>query len=456
MGGVLVSAEENITKLGIEKSSAKLFSKGAIAIAMYGATIGKTAVFGVEGATNQACAVAIAYPCLDNNYLHYYLKSEKQNFIDKGKGGAQPNISQTVIKQHPIPLSPLNEQKRIVAKLDTLFAHLDGLKAHLERVLVLLKQFRQTVLNKGFSEDWQKVELATISVKIQDGAHHSPGKQYAERKEGTYIYLTSKNIRNNYLDLSNITYVDEEFHKTIYPRCNVEYGDVLLTKDGANTGNVTVNTLREEISLLSSVCLIKTDKKRLLPEFLKFYIQSSVGFNNLTGQMTGTAIKRIILKKIRQAEIPLPPIEEQEKVVRQIEASFARVDAIEQQYQRLKEKVDHLPQAILAKAFRGELVPQDPNDESAELLLERIEKEKVLQKTQKKLKRKPSIAMAKKVYESLVAALEDNKGRLTAKELWQLSPHKDDIDQFYSELKREVEQNKTIRESDDKEYLELT
>lgn len=105
-GGILVSAEENITELGIKKSSAKLFPKGAIAIAMYGATIGKTAVFGIEGATNQACAVAVAHPCLNNNYLHYYLKSEKQNFIDKGKGGAQPNISQTVIKQHPIPLPP--------------------------------------------------------------------------------------------------------------------------------------------------------------------------------------------------------------------------------------------------------------------------------------------------------------------------------------------------------------
>ena len=77
----------------------------------------------------------------------------------------------------------------------------------------------------------------------------------------------------------------EAFHKTIYPRCKPEIGDVLLTKDGAKTGNVTLNTLDEPFSLLSSVCLIKTNKNELRADFLKYYIQSPIGFKSITGKM---------------------------------------------------------------------------------------------------------------------------------------------------------------------------
>jgi type I restriction enzyme S subunit len=80
-----------------------------------------------------------------------------------------------------------------------------------------------------------------------------------------------------------VTYVGPEFHDTIYPRCNAEFGDVLLTKDRANTGQVTINTFREPISLLSSVCLIKQNRDKLDSRFLVYYIQSDEGFENITG-----------------------------------------------------------------------------------------------------------------------------------------------------------------------------
>ena len=80
---------------------------------------------------------------------------------------------------------------------------------------------------------------------IQDGAHESPKTQYDSPAHGRYLYITSKNIRTNYLDLRAVTYVDQEFHNRIYPRCRPSVGDVLLTKDGANTGNVTLNTIPE-------------------------------------------------------------------------------------------------------------------------------------------------------------------------------------------------------------------
>ena len=158
-------------------------------------------------------------------------------------------------------------------------------------------------------------KLGDVCKTIQDGAHQSPQKQFDTPGEGRFLYITSKNIRTNYLDLSNVTYVERDFHDQIYPRCQPQVGDVLLTKDGANTGNVTLNTIDEPFSLLSSVCLIKTDPTVLKPEFLCYYLQSPIGLRRIVGEMTGAAIKRIVLRDIKLATISLPSLPEQQRIV---------------------------------------------------------------------------------------------------------------------------------------------
>jgi type I restriction enzyme S subunit len=115
---------------------------------------------------------------------------------------------------------------------------------------------------------WVTKKLGEVCRTVQDGAHQSPQKLFDAPGKGRFLYITSKNIRNNHLDLRNVSYVDHEFHEQIYRHCQARLGDVLLTKDGANTGNVTLNTIAEPFSLLSSVCLIKTDPTVLNPGFL--------------------------------------------------------------------------------------------------------------------------------------------------------------------------------------------
>lgn len=174
---------------------------------------------------------------------------------------------------------------------------------------------------------WRQVPLNDVCLKIQDGAHNSPKEQFSVGGPRRYMYVTSKNIRNNFIDLSNVSYVSQDFHDQIYPRCTPEVGDVLLTKDGANTGNVTLNTIAEPFSLLSSVALIKTDPTVLMPEFLSYYLQSPQGLGQITGQMTGTAIKRIILRDLKAAHIPLPPKPEQQRIVAIIDESLEAIAA---------------------------------------------------------------------------------------------------------------------------------
>src|SRR5690606_18531861 len=144
-------------------------------------------------------------------------------------------------------------------------------------------------------------------------------------------------------------------HNSIYPRCNPEYGDVLLTKDGVNTGEVTLNTLREPFSLLSSVCLFKTKKQVLIPSYLMYYIQSPIGSKAILGDMTGTAIKRIILRKIKDSTVILPSIKEQQLIGQELESKLTVCNKLEETIAQNLQQAETLRQSILKKAFEGKL-----------------------------------------------------------------------------------------------------
>ena len=145
-------AEEKISAQAISASSAKIFPKGSVGIAMYGATIGKVSIWGIDASTNQACAVGIPLPdVLDKEFLYYFLYSQKRSFIKAGKGGAQPNISQGIIKEWPINLPPFNEQHRIVAKIDDLMALCDRLDAQLTTTQPESRRLLEAVLQQALA-----------------------------------------------------------------------------------------------------------------------------------------------------------------------------------------------------------------------------------------------------------------------------------------------------------------
>lgn len=201
--------------------------------------------------------------------------------------------------------------------------------------------------------------LSDVCTKISDGTHHSPTVQHSEAAPGRFKYVTSKNIRPWGLDLGDIAYLDEEVHREIYSRCNPELGDVLLTKDGANTGNVAINTLEEEFSLLSSVALLKLKRDTVDSRFVRYYLESPVGSKRLLGDMTGTAIRRIILRKIKETEIPVAPLDDQRRIVAEIEKQFTRLEAGLAALRRVQANLKRYRAAVLKAACEGRLVPTE-------------------------------------------------------------------------------------------------
>ncbi|GAL64853.1 restriction endonuclease subunit S [Algibacter lectus] len=198
-------------------------------------------------------------------------------------------------------------------------------------------------------EGWVWEYLGTSMLKITDGTHHSP----ANVENGDFKYVSAKNIKSKGVKLSNITYVTEEAHKEIYARCNPELGDLLYIKDGATTGICCINDLDEEFSMLSSVALIKQPKE-VLNEYLLRVFRSPYYYDLMRKGMTGVAITRVTLTKLKASIIPIPPLEEQKAIVEKVNALMGLCDRLEQEVQQSQEHSERLMQSCLREVFEGE------------------------------------------------------------------------------------------------------
>ena len=259
------------------------------------------------------------------------------DLYSQSTGSAQVNVGPTHLKKLNIKIpSSVQEQTliaTILSKVDDAITKTEQLIAKYTRIKTGLMQ---DLLTKGIDEngnirseethefkdsalgripkEWECEKLISYCQKIQDGTHFSPKTD----TNGRYKYVTSKNIRMGYLDLSNLEFINEEAHNKIYKRCSIKFGDVLLTKDGASTGNICLNNLKEEFSLLSSVALIRGKAGVLKNEFIFQFFMEESGQKSLIGQMSGNAIPRITLTKINNTFIKVPSFKEQEVIVQKL------------------------------------------------------------------------------------------------------------------------------------------
>lgn len=301
--------------------------------------------------------------------------------VANSKGINLPRVSEKTILNTTFPLPPLSEQQRIVERIEELFAKLDEAKERLQEVADSFAVRKAAILHKAFTgeltkqwrrengvsdESWEERKLEEVCSKITDGTHNSPTNSLS----GEYMYVTAKNIKDTGIDLSNITYVTKEVHKEIYSRCDVIYGDVLYIKDGATAGIATINTLKEEFSMLSSVALIRTDLKLAKNEFVKDYLNYRK--KEILKNISGSAITRLTLSKIKDILVPLPTLPEQHEIVRLIDDLLARERAAQQAAEQALASIDLMKKSILARAFCGELGTNKASEASALELLRQV------------------------------------------------------------------------------------
>ena len=396
----VVKTAEFITEEGLENSSTRIFPKGTILFTIF-ATLGKIGILNIDAATNQAIAGITPSKAIDDKYLTYALIDLSNSISEYGKGVAQKNINQAILKDTIIPLPPLPEQHRIVSKLDTLFAQLETIKTSMADIPLLLKDFRQQVLTQAITgkltEEWRKgkelekwrTELAQdCCEKVQSG-----GTPKGSNFDTSGIpFLKVYNIVKNKIDFEyNPQYVSESMQNSQIKKSITFPGDIIMNIVGPPLNKIAIiPDDYPEWNLNQAITLFRT-KKYLSNKFLYYFFCEGNPVNKLVNETRGVVGQvNISLSQCRNFIIPIPSPEEQQEIVRRVESLFAKADAIEEQYKTLKASIDTLPQALLHKAFKGELTEQLEGDGDAMELLKQIQE-------LKKSAVKPKKATTKKV-----------------------------------------------------------
>ncbi|MGL5407703.1 MAG: restriction endonuclease subunit S, partial [Shewanella sp.] len=296
--------EEFITELGVKNSAAKIFPKGTVLIALYGATIGACSILSIDATTNQACGAILPSEKILPEYLYLFLLSHKQVFISQGVGGAQPNISGGILKDTLIPLPPLDIQKQIVARLDLAQALVDQRKQQLGLMDALVQStfyemFGDPVKNE---KRWEIKPLSLLSKKITDGTHQSPNWA-----DNGHPFIFVSNIRNHEIDFNTSKFVSQEEAIRLHKGCKIEIGDVLLTVVGSYGYSARVKD-SNIFAFQRHIAHIKPLPGLMDSVFLERLLSSMEIKGYIDNVVTGIAQKTLTLSELKKLPTIVPPL----------------------------------------------------------------------------------------------------------------------------------------------------
>ncbi len=372
-----ITPRKKVTKEGVTNSATNIVpEKSIIVVTRVG--LGKLAVTEYPICFSQDSQALIP----NNDYIYsrytfYYLSQVVQIFKYSGRGTTISGVTKKQLSELPFKLPPLAEQKRIVTKIEELFTKLDAGIEDLKGVKNKIDVYRKSVFKAAFEGNlvnidskWIKGSLDDACIKITDGSHYTP-----KYLTNGYPFISIKNRKNNKLDFESCNLIsNEDYEKLKRNDCNPLMGDVLFSKDGT-VGEVIKIDYKRDFIVLSSWAILRP-KKEVSQDYLFYLMKSPSVLYEATKLKTGTAIRRIILRNLKQVNFNYPiNISEQEKIVQEIESRFSIIDKLEETVNITLIKQEQLRKSILKYAFEGKLVPQDPTDEPAEVLLKRIQKE---------------------------------------------------------------------------------
>ena len=319
----IYKTERKITELGLKNSSAKLFPKNSVLIALTGATVGKTGILRIEASTNQSVAAILPNEKFIPEFVWYFLRLNYPKIKYRAYGGAQPHIDQGDIKALKINLPPLEAQKQIVERLDKI-AEAEKLN---DELIQKSDELFQSLLRKELNptgKNWEIKKLGEVCEIYQPQTITSN----EIKKEGPYKVFGANGV---------IGY---------YHKYNHEDSEVLVTCRGATCG--TLNFSEPKSWITGNAMVVKPKDKNLTKEFLYYLLIKS----NLKKIITGTGQPQITRMSLAPFKISIPPI----KIQKQIVAKLSAVQDYKKQLRVQKSKLKELFDSVLHKSMKGELV----------------------------------------------------------------------------------------------------
>jgi len=416
-----------------------ILKSGDIVFARTGATVGKSFLI----SDNFPDAIFASYLIriqlskhVDPKYIYYYFQSGsywKQIGI-KALGVGQPHVNANSLSRLKLPLPSKNHQKNIVSKIEKLFSELDQAEKGLQKAKYQLEIYRKTLLKSAFEGKLTNPNIETgvlpdewVLSKLGNNGRlicgqHILKNEYNLNKNGIPYFTGPSDFGVNYPKISKWT---------TKPKVIVTKDDILITVKGSGLGKLNVVQEKSTIGRQLMAYDFTSGSKLYMFYFLLFQSQ------NIKALGIGSAIPGIDRESILGIACPIPPPKEQKQIVEILESRFTLIENLEKSISRSLNDVMLFKYSVLKKAFEGKMVSQYSNDESAELLLQKIKKEKeeylIVQKVIDKLIPKKKRQMETK--KTVLEILSKSKEPISTQELWTNSIHEGDIESFYSEIK---------------------
>lgn len=383
----------------------KIAEKGDVFISIR-APVGPTNICPEKSAVGRGLAAIRGLSGIESFFILYLMRAFENEIASRGTGTTFDAITGNQLKTFEIPLPPLAEQRRIVAKLETLWTQLDAAVDNLKKAQTQLQRYRQSVLKAAFegeltrewregdSDNWKSIKLNEF-ITLESGSRPKGGVRGIT--EGIPSLGGEHLNDEGSFNFEKIKYVPENYFKLLN-KGQINPNDIIVVKDGATTGKTSFvdgSFPHEHAAVNEHLFIVRVDSEEVLPKFVFYYLFSSKGQKEILSDFRGATVGGISRNFSLKVNVPIPSLTEQEQIVSELEQHLSIADEAEATIDAELKRAERLRQSILKHAFSGKLVPQDPNDEPANVLLEKIRDEKEHQqpkrkKTKTKVKRTSS------------------------------------------------------------------
>jgi len=377
-----VIASEYLSDEG--RSIARIIPAGATAVCCIG-SIGKSGYLEIDGTTNQQINSVI--PKINPLYLYYFINTDVfvNELWEKASATTISIVNKSKMESNVVPLAPLAEQQRIVEQIESLFAKLDEAKEKAQDIVDKFGDVERAILYDAFtgkltkkwriknsrSEDsWIDLTLQEVCcMKITDGTHKTP--TYCEKEDGGIPFISAKDVTTKKICWDNIKYIIPELHEELYARLAPQMDDILLAKNGT-TGVAAIVDVDKVFDLYVTLAVLRPNKNVINPRYLLNIVNSPICKNQFDEHLTGIGVPNLHLRDIKNVKISLPKLDEQEEVIRIVDNLLEKETRAFELAKHTVESIDIMKKTVLAKAFRGELGTNNPDEENAIELLKAI------------------------------------------------------------------------------------
>ena len=359
--GTITDTEQKITEEGLKNSSAKLFPKDTILMAMYGQgkTRGQVAKLGIEASTNQACAALQLCEGFDVDYYYQYLMSQYENIRELANSGGQQNLSGGIVKGINIPIPPLLEQQKIAKILSTWDKAISTTERLIENSTQQKKALMQQLLTgkrrlldesgKRFEGEWEEKTLIDAGMTVTDGDR---GKEYPNSSEfydkGDYLFLSAKNVTKKGFLFDETQFISKEKYEKL-GKGIINRGDVVLTTRGTvgQTAYYDDSVEYDFLRVNSGMVTLGCNNSELESNFFYALTNSSLFTRQVDSLTFGSAQPQLTIKIIKSLKVPIPSIPEQQKIAIVLTNADKEIELLEQQLADLKQEKKALMQVLL-------------------------------------------------------------------------------------------------------------